>query len=31
LNAESVVTGIKQLNVPLAKDLIAQGAQAAAK
>jgi lysophospholipase L1-like esterase len=31
LNAESVVTGIKQLNIPLAKDLMAQGAQAAAK
>lgn len=31
LNAESVVAGIKQLNVPLAKDLIASNTQAAAK
>ncbi len=31
LNAESVVTGIRQLNIPLAKDLAATAPQAAAK
>ena len=31
LNAESVVTGIRQLNIPLAKDLAAISPQAAAK
>ncbi len=31
LNAESVVAGIRQLNIPLAKDLVATAPQAAAK